>query len=170
MHEAICHFSTCCAPSTNNIELWCTLKFLCMCFSPPSFFPRSFYCKQTNYAVHPTCVCVSQKFFINSSLWTPHPGSLGSCTGVEEIRPYRGSGSKPREVLLFLMCCRSPTQPPFPPPPPPTITIILPTHPWLELLLIILSVQQHTHLLSLSPWPHHHHHHSYTWCKKKTNK
>lgn len=27
-HETICHFSTCWAPSTNSVHVWCTLKFL----------------------------------------------------------------------------------------------------------------------------------------------
>lgn len=105
-----------------------------------------------------SCLCLKKNIFISSSglsssnnpevvCWSGI--SLEIFQGVE--RPYRGSGNKPREVLLFLMCCWSPTQP------PPPLTVAPPT---LQLVLIILSVQQHTH--ALSPQTQRRHHHTYT--------
>lgn len=128
VHEVICHFTTCCAPSTNNMQLWRTLKFLCMWFSMSLPLPSSSVLAVTWLIIqfiHPLSVgdCVLKKFFINLSLVVckpllRHPGIMGRFWEVGWS--YGGSGGKPREVLLFLMCCRSPTQPP----PPATIATL----------------------------------------------
>ena len=56
------------------------------------------------------------KLFISSSPFVPAQPPRGHVLGWRGLRgvgwSYRGCGGKPREVLLFLMCCRSPTQSP----------------------------------------------------------
>lgn len=120
VREAICHFSTCCAPFNKQHAALMHVEIPLHVFLPPASFFLHYPCsKQTNYVVPPACFCACVRPHGYVLGWRRFRGVGWSC---------RGSGGKPREVLLFLMCCRSPTQPP--PPPPPTITINPPTLGW----------------------------------------
>lgn len=89
MGEAVCHLSTCCAPLTNSVQLWCV---------------SSSFLLQT--------VGVLEKFFMNSCVWIPidlpqvHMQRWRRIfSGVGGVGwSYRGSGSNPREVLPFFWC------------------------------------------------------------------
>lgn len=117
--------------------------------SSPFLFLPSLSLKLRDYLCCPASVvlCASKKFLPPSrrhrfTCWAG--GDFGEwCGALEEV------AENPGKRRCFLCVRRRTTQPP--PPSPPTIAINFPTHSRLELLLIILSVQQHTHLL---PPPH----------------